>query len=447
MKNILIVAYYYPPLGGGGVQRTLKFAKYLNKMGYNISILTVGNDSSTVCDSSLSNDINNSIKIFRTEDKKVLNLRKIFVKKNTNSNNTITNKVKVKNNIFKRIKKNIVLSIKKILIYIYNNIYIPDEQFSWKKITVTKGIDIIRKEKIDIIYSTSGPYTDHLVAYELKKKTGIPWIADFRDAWVSNPFVDYSLLSKKINYTLEKKVVKCADAVISVSQPIINDFISRYGKSMSEKYYVLTNGYDETDFKQYTSDSLSKKFTIIYNGSLYGKRSPRNFLEAVSNLIEKNKIQKEDIIIQFVGEIGNYAMNDMNYFINKYDNILKFVNYLPHLQSIKNLENASSLLLIIEDGRGSNGIYTGKIFEYIRSGKNIIGVVPEGVAKELILETNTGFCAHPNKVEEIEDAVYNSYLLWKNKQINLDIKIDKIESYSRENLTKRLAEIIEKYSK
>ncbi|MBU3158689.1 hypothetical protein KPL37_02730 [Clostridium frigoris] len=445
MKNILIVAYFYPPLGGAGVQRTLKFAKFLKKFGYNVFVLTVNNEKGTIKDESLKLESTDGIKVFRAMQKEnfivnfILNRKVTDVKVEKNENKKDITK-KTSDNTF---KSKINKKVKKHLLNIYRNMYIPDDKISWKKDAISVGINIIKDEKIDIIYSTSAPYTGHLIAYELKQKSNLQWIADFRDQWVANPFVNYSAYAKIKNEKMEKMVIEKADAVVSVSKPIIDDFVYRYKDQVIDKFKVITNGYDEEDFADFNMNLVAKKYIITHNGTLYGKRSPKNFLIAVDRLIIKRKIKQDELTIRFVGQIGKDAQEDIRFFVAKYDNIIEFISYLPHKESLKKLEETSATLLIIEAGVGSDGIYTGKLFEYIRSGRDIIGIVPTGVAKDLILSTNTGFCCHPEKVDEIEDVIYKSYSSWKGTKKKSDINWKKVSEYSRENLTRDLIGVIE----
>jgi len=445
MKNILIIAYFYPPLGGAGVQRTLKFAKFLEKSGYNVNVLTVDNEKGTIKDSSLELESTEGIKIFRAVQRENFIVNSIL---NRNVNRVKTVKV---NNKLESIKEpseitmalKIKKKIKKHLLTAYRNMYIPDDKISWKKDAVALGLKIIVDEKIDVIYSTSAPYTGHLIAYELKQKFNIAWIADFRDQWVANPFVAYSAYARRKNENMEKAVIEKADAVISVSKPIIDDFIERYKNQDPVKFSVITNGYDEEDFEDYNMNNSTSKYIITYNGTLYGKRSPKNFLIAMDRLIKDERIKQVELMIRFVGQVGKDAQEDIRFFIEKYPNVIDFISYLPHKESLKKLEDSSASLLIIEDAEGSDGIYTGKIFEYIRSGRDIIGIVPNGVAKDLILSTNTGFCCHPEKIHEIYAVIYKSYSIWKGMQEKLEINWAKVKKYNRESLTGELMGIIE----
>ena len=442
MKNVLMIAYFYPPLGGAGVQRTLKFAKYLAKMGYNVSVLTVASNMGVI-DKSLEEEGTNNIRIFRAKAP-VGFLEKIINKGSKSSTAGSGAPVLAKKSTFSKKMKNLIIKlVKKAVLSVYRLIYIPDEKIGWKKDAVALGMKVIEEQKIDIIYSTSAPYTSHLIGYELKKKFNLPWICDFRDSWVADPFAVYSTLAKYINGKLEKKVVKAADRVIAVSEPIIADFIERYEDTEKVKYSVITNGYDEEDFSDYDLDKKTEKYTITYNGSLYGNRTAKRIFSAVEDLIKEGIIESSELTLRFVGNNGRDAREEIEEFAARYPGMVEQINYLPHGESIKQLENSTALLLLIEDGPGSDGIYTGKIFEYIRSGRIIIGAVPRGVARELILETNTGFCCHPDNVKEIKEAVMMGYQIWKGERTSLKADFEKIYNYEREGITKNLAKLIE----
>ena len=439
MKNILIVAYYYPPLGGAGVQRTLKFAKYLSKMGYKVCVLTVLNEEGIITDNSMCLESTDHIKVYRAAQSSSNFLNK-YINKKINAKAVIKKETKpdVNYNTFKnKLKK----AIKQRLLTMYRSMYIPDDKIFWKKDAVKLGLEIIEKEKIDIVYSTSGPYTSHLIGLELKKKTNKKWIADFRDQWVSNPFLNNSNSVTRKNEKMEKEVILFSDLVTSVSRPIIDDFIERYNNVDPDKFSVITNGYDEEDFNEFKVDKISKKFVVTYSGTLYGKRSPNNFLKAFETLIHSNKIDKTDIEIRFVGQIGRDAQAEIDSFRSAFQNIIKLIEYVPHNESIKQLEESSAVLLIIEGGRGSDGIYTGKIFEYIRSHRIIIGIVPDGVARKLILDTNSGFCCYPDSVEEIKYAIFEAYQIWKGQIENIKFNDEVIVQFNRENITKELVQL------
>lgn len=445
MKNILIIAYYYPPKGGAGVQRTAKFANYLSKFGYKVHVLTVKENTAGLVDLSIYKEINNSITIYRTDIKEtnllnsIMNLMKRTTKNKNSSEKEQTNDYKL------NLKSKIKDIFKTFFLNLYSLAFIPDDKKGWIQFAVDQGKKIIKENDIDLIFTTSAPYSTHIIGYKLVSNIKVKWVADFRDPWASNPFSNYNFVLQSIYNHLENKVVKKSNRIISVSKPIIEDFIKRYPNENNNKFVVIPNGYDEEDFAELDLE-ISKhnsKFTILYNGTLYGKRSPETILSVIESLIAKEKIDKNKIQIRFIGEIGNTYMRIIKYYSNKYPGVVVHKSYIPHKESLFELCKANALLLIIDEGRGSEGIYTGKLFEYIRVGKTILGVVPEGVAKDLIDETNTGYTALPSNEIEIENIIVRAYNDFINCSNTLLPNNDKIKEYSRENLTKKLIKEIE----
>lgn len=438
--NIMMIAYYYPPMGGGGVQRTLKFVKYLSKMGHTVHILTVKKDDDSNNSSSDHSDAFSNVFIHRTDIKKINSLRRIT---NIKQNSPIESKIPVLQKKFWA-EKYVRKLAKKIILDMYNMKYVPDDICGWIDYAVAEGRKIIKDNKIDIIYSTSSPYSAHLIGYELAKETNIKWIADFRDPWANNQFTNFNYVIKRKHAKLEAKVVRKADIIISVSEPIIDSYRGIYKNEKKDKFVVIPNGYDEEDFVNLNLDAskANERFMILYNGMIYGKRSPEKILKAIDNLIKKNKIPRDKIEIIFQGKIGNEHIATINNFIKIYPEVLKTIDQVPHSQSLELLEKANALLLIIDDGKGSEGIYTGKIFEYIRSGKVIIGIVPNGVARELIKNTRTGYTAYPSRNDEIERAIYSAYVDYKEEYKDFKPNFNEVTYYSRENLTKKLVEVM-----
>lgn len=445
MKNILVIAYYYPPKGGIGVLRNAKLAKYLNKLGYNVHVLSVKEEQcGSIIDHSLENDIRPGITVHRTSISEGRLIEKLISRVSRNNSTAHSNNLNIGTKKSNPVKAFIRQTGKNIFLNIYSLLHIPDAQKGWIKFSLEAGRKIIEENNIDVIYTTSSPYTSHLIGYKLAKEFSVKWIADFRDPWVSNSFVDYNYIVKRTNIFLERKVIKRADIVTSVSQPIIDDFLKRYPDQKKDKFIVITNGYDEEDYKNldlHMSDS-NQKFTILYSGTLYGKESPDNLFIAVENLIIKNRIDRNSIKVRFVGDMGSKQKEVFDNFKYKYPEIYERKEFVSHSESLEELCKANSLLLIIDDAKGNERIYTGKIFEYIRTGKPVIGIVPDGVARDLIIDTRAGYIAYPTKLEEIEEVVYAAYIDYLNTNDDFSPDREKIKEYSRERLAQKLDKII-----
>jgi glycosyltransferase involved in cell wall biosynthesis len=443
-KNILIISYYYPPLGGSGVQRTLKFAKYLQEKGNKVIVLTVGEGSSGVIDASLLNDLSLNIKVVRAKAGEPVFTKLLNKFKQSKSSSYEESSDSSTNSGTSGVQNKFKIYLKKAALKAYINLFIPDDKITWKQHAVLEAFDIIKRENIDVIYSTSAPYTSHLIALELKNKTGLPWVADFRDPWTTNRYADYIFITKYANKLLESKVINNADAVISVSKPIIEDFINRYPNTDAEKFNVITNGYDEQDFNSFNFQEIkTEKFVITYTGTMYGEDTPENFFKAIENLVSAGSLKVEDLLIRFVGRMSSKATEQIACFSSKYRDTIELIDYVPHEQSIKKLEESYALLFILNGGEECRGIYSGKIFEYIRTNRPIITIVPEGVARDLIIETNTGYCCYPDNISEIENAISCIYLMWQGVEPRLKVNYESVLDYERKALTNKLDKIID----
>jgi len=421
MKKVLIITYYWPPAGGAGVQRALKFAKYLPEFGWEPVILTVENPDSPVDDISLLHDIPIGIKIYKTKSLEPFELYKLFTGKKSDS--------KIPNDVLLS-KKN--LSIKDRLAQsIRLNLFVPDAKIGWKKYAVKKGLEIIKTENIDLIFTTSPPQTVALIGKKLSKLSGVKWIADFRDPWMEIVYyqnVNRSKLTKAVDSSFEKKVMNNADTIITISHDIA-DLIR--GKAKDQNVVVVPNGFDETDF-ELIELTKNDRFTISYTGSMSKDRVPYPFLNALKRLIYNDGIN--NIQMKFAGRfcpefyelIKNKKLSD--FFIIQ--------NFIPHKESTKILQSADALLLAIDNVPNNKGFLTGKLFEYMGCKKPIFAVGPvDGDANTLIKESDCGTMVNYNDDEEAYRSLKMMYDNWKNDISNY--KFD-VEKFSRRNLTKEL---------
>jgi glycosyltransferase involved in cell wall biosynthesis len=285
LKKVLIISYYFPPSGGPGVQRVLKFVKYLPEFGWQPVVLTVKDGDFPARDESLLNEIPKDVKVFRTDIFEPYNYyRKLTGRKKGQAIDV--------DNIEKGSKKRFSDRISE---FIRATFFIPDARRGWKKYAVKEGKKIIDTEKPDLIFSSSPPYTCALIAMELKKYAGkkgrkIPWVSDLRDAWT-----DYLttpnrwFLPKKIDKKYERTSLDKADVLTIVASGMKDDFDKKYPQiSKKTKYVLLRNGFDSDDYKnaQY-ENKTNEKFTVVYTGSMYGKRNPYYFLDTVAELVNQ----------------------------------------------------------------------------------------------------------------------------------------------------------------
>ncbi|WP_252250261.1 glycosyltransferase [Clostridium sp. ZBS13] len=440
-KHVLMLAQIFPPMGGSGVQRTLKFAKYLREFNYEPVIITVGNTSfEYLKDKSLEKEIPENLEIIRFDENSKLNGAQV-----TNLLNKYEGLINDEKIILEY--KNIITKLseegkeKELL----NTLLIPDLSSFWAMDVLDRIDEYIDFTSIDIIYSTSGPYSDHIIGYFLKERINKPWICDFRDEWTNNPYADFdkSNLSYKIIRNMEINILNNCDKLITISNLAKQNYINDL-KVQERKIQVITNGYDEDDFKNIELNrGNNSKFRIIHNGMLYMIRTPKTFLMAIKKLIDECKIDKNkiEIIFSYTEEkekcLKYLAENNM-------DSIVKFKDYMDHEESIKLSMKSDMLLLIVGQGEKNKGVYTGKVFEYLRMNKPILALSPKhSVVEELLKETNSGENYEFEDVKGISNYIYKNYKEWEKNDNNQKNDNKSIEKYERKNLTNNLSNIFD----
>ena len=442
MKKVLIISYYFPPSGGPGVQRVLKFVKYLPQFGWEPVVLTVEDGDFPARDESLLKEIPPDVKVFRT---KIFEPYEYYRKLTGRDKNTAVDV----NNIDEGSKQK---TSDRFAEFVRATFFIPDARRGWMKHAVKEGKKIIDKENPDVIFSSSPPYTCALIAMKLKryaeKSTGkkIPWVSDFRDAWT-----DYLttpkrwLVPSKIDKSYERKTLDKADIITVVANGIKDDFDKKYPSiSKNKKYVLIRNGFDTDDYSgMKPGNKNNDKFTVVYTGSMYGKRNPYFLLDTVAELAEQGKVNKDKIRFIFVGRLGSDILKYIE--SSPLKNSIELVSYVTHSESINYLSIADAMLLLIDEDKYSKMILSGKVFEYLGAalitGKPILAIAGEGEARDLIDETAAGtVIPHKNKEKlcEVFLKYYNS--IFENKSPS-SVNTEAIRQYDRKLLTKKLAHI------
>jgi glycosyltransferase involved in cell wall biosynthesis len=420
MKKVLIITYYWPPGSGAGVQRWLKFARYLPEFGWEPVILTVDPDyaSYPALDNSLENDLPPEVKVYRT---RATDWFRFYSR----------DKSKVPSAGFAKNQNNSLRE--KTLRFVRGNFFIPDPRRGWNRFAYKKAVEIIEKEKIIHVITTSPPHSTQLIGLKLKKNfPGIKWIADLRDPWTDIYYYKQfypTVISQTIDKTYQNDVLRSSDKIITVGNSLRDLFISRVG-GIKEKIEVITNGFDEEDFKGHVSIT-PEKFTIAYIGTL----SDAYPVNGLLNELEKLKAAGNDFLFRLIGTVS----------LNQKEKILKaagsgqveFISYVNHNEAIKYMMSATVLLLIIPDHHSNKSILTGKLFEYLASGKPVLCLgPPDGDAAAIISETGAGKTYSFNDTASIGKFLNQSFSEVESKP---DIIKDK---FSRIRLTKRLVDII-----
>jgi glycosyltransferase involved in cell wall biosynthesis len=420
MNKVLIVTYYWPPSGGAGVQRWLKFSKYLPEFGWEPIILTVDPEYAAypVTDFSLNDDLPSSIRVYPTP---AVNYFGIYRK----------NKSKIPTAGFANSIDNTFKG--KIFRFIRGNFFLPDPRKGWNKYAFKKACELIEKEGIINIITTSPPHSTQLIGLKIKKKyPALNWIADLRDPWTDIYYYKQfypTFISKRIDQRFEKSVLKKADKIITVGVSLKNLFSSKI-KGVEYKTEVITNGYDEDDFTGITP-IIPAIFTTTYVGTLSDIYPIDGFLNAVQIFKDKGN----EIILRFIGTV---SQNQKDLIQSKSgDSILEFIPYVDHTAAIQYMINTSVLLLIIPDHQSNKSIITGKIFEYNASGKPIICLGPlDGDAAGIIGNTEYG-----KTFSYMDSKGISEYLIQLISRKSI-IPKNSNAFYSRRELTKKIIPLL-----
>lgn len=433
MKNLLIIAYYFPPSGGPGVQRVLKHIKYLPEFGWNPIVLTVENGEYQAIDNSLLKEIPENTIVRKSRIFEPYDIYRKFTGRKKGEALDVNN---IKNDNQKS------PFVDRIAELIRATIFIPDARIGWFFSAKKEAKKILNEYKIDAIYSSSPPYTCSVIANSLQKETKLPWVAGFRDPWtgfLTTP--NRWFLPAAIDRSMEHSVFKNATAVEAAWQGIIKDAFGKYNDLDKSKFHHVPNGYDSSDFPE-REYSRNEKFTLTYTGSLYGRRNPKSLFEAIEKLIQMGKIDKEKLKLVFVGRFGEEVIE---MFENaSFKECIETVGYVTHKESISYLIKSEALLLIVDEAKESEEIVPGKVYEYLGTKRPLFAIAPnESAIAELIYETDAGLVAHQSEIDRIAENLFEYYHHWEESLPLTQPNIKAIEQYERRNASKKLAEILD----
>ena len=439
MRKVLIITYYFPPSGGPGVQRVLKFVKYLPQFGFEPVVLTVMNGDFPAVDESLLKAVPRGVKVVRTKIFEPYDIYRKLTGKKAGAAVDVEN-------IPSGRKKGLAEGIAE---FIRSTFFIPDARIGWLPYAVSEAAKIIESEKIDVLYSSSPPYTTAVIAKRLKRKTGIPWVMGLRDPWtgfISAP--QRWFLPAAIDKHMEKSSVDHADGVEVAWEGIGKDLKQKYSELDPSKIFYIPNGYDSEDYPDVAA-VRNEKFTIAYTGSLYGRRNPRTLLDAVKALRNDREISPEKFRIVFAGRFGS-EVREM-FAEPELRGMIDVKEYLPHEESIKLLLQSDLLVLIVDESELSAEIVPGKVFEYIGGRKPIIAFAPEGAAAQIIRETGSGVVVRSSDVSGAKSAILSFYREFTGKERSsgkvsslFAPKEEVIKEFERREATKKLSSLFTK---
>ena len=422
MKKVLIITYYWPPAGGSGVQRWLKFSKYLPENGWKPYIFTPDSPSFDVKDEDLISDIHIETEVWTTPIWEPYSLKdKLFGKSESSNAGIIQYKSSTEN---------------KIMNWVRGNIFIPDPKVFWVKPSIKLLSKKIKEEGITHVVSTGPPHSMHLIALGLKKQNpDLKWVADFRDPWSELDLLNEFHLTKKSKQKyrkLEKEVLQNADVTLTVSETWVESF-----KILgSNNVKLITNGFDVDDFE--VRERENDKFIIGHFGLLNHLRNPKNLWKTLHDLCDENPDFNIKLEIRLSGNIDTEVLQNITQYFHL-KNKVKVLGYLSHKEVLREYNESSVLLLLLFNSESGIGNYPGKIFEYFAAKRPILGFGPkESDTQKLMEKTESGNYHYYEDVNLKENIIS----LFENKEEF--VVSDEINNFTRKKLTKKLSVLLNK---
>jgi glycosyltransferase involved in cell wall biosynthesis len=435
MKKILYITYYWPPSGGPGVQRSLKFVKYLYSYGYEPIVITVNpaKASYPVTDHSLNAEIPLHTRVIKTSTFEPFRLYEILTRKKEIPHSGFANEGKPS-------------FVQKLSRFIRGNLFVPDPRKGWNTYVMRVVDELMKTESISAVITSSPPHSSQLIGLKIKQKYKLPWVADLRDPWTDIYYYKslYHIgFVAHLDATYEKRVLQNADAVLVVSKAIKRLFAAKLTAGGADHIHVLPNGFDAEDFTEPTTLN-AKEFTIAYTGTMASSYKITAFLQALKELAAT--YGQDKIRVKIAGKVSPEITQQIEDY--QLTNIFENLGYLKHSAAIKLMQESTALLLVIPDIENNEGILTGKLFEYLASGKPIIGLGPvNGDAAEIINQAQAGSMFDYDDEKGINLMLSTLCNQFQTGRTLFKGPNEKVKQYSRQELTRQLAQILNNIKK
>lgn len=425
MRRVLIITYYWPPAGSSGVQRWLKFVKYLREFGWEPVVYTANNPEVSAIDESLLKDIPDGIEIIRKKVPEPYGLYKFLTGRKGKKIDVGFTSDKSKDGIINR-----------LAIWVRGNLFIPDARMFWIHPSSQFLKGYLKKNPVDIIITSGPPHSLHLVGLNLKKKLNIPWIADFRDPWTSIYFykdLKLTWIADRINRRLERKVLSRSDLNIVVSKSMQDEF-KRKG---IDKVEIVSNGFDQAEYN-FSATIDDNFFSIVHVGTIPPSSNSKYFWSALSRMTSENEEFSKKLKLCFVGNIDSSVISSLKE--NNLFNKSEMIGYKPHSE-IPRFQKSAQVLLVMAP-RNSKEILTGKIFEYLAANRPIIAIGPiDGDLNSLLIETQAGMVLPSNSEPEIYEGLKWYWDGYKSGWSSFNPQ--KVNQYSRKELTRKMTRLMD----
>ena len=420
-RRVLVIAYYFPPMGLSGVQRTAKFVKFLPRFGWEPTVITCEPRGYFAFDDSLRAEVEaNGVEVIRT---RALDPTRLF-------------------------RRREVVALpeerhRKWFSALSQFLFVPDNKIGWYAPAVKAGLRTFTREPFDVIFSTAPPYTAHLIGRTLSRRTGAPLVLDFRDDWIGNPRHDYPTpVHRKASARLEQRALQASRSIVVINEEIRRNLLARNdGLVEPDNVTVIPQGFDPEDLASAVpTDRRPETFVLLYSGVFYDAQTPEFFLRGLADLLNRRADLRDRVEARFAGLLPDSAM-DLARELGV-ESAVRYVGYLPHDELIRHLLAADVPWMTVGRQKGAETISTSKLFEYFGTCKPVLGLVPRGAARDALKRYGAAEFAQPDAVPEISAAIGRLYDAWERGDLPRPDDVV-VNGYDRIHLTAQLAELFE----
>ena len=434
MKKFLLITYYWPPAGGGGVMRWVKMTKYIRQYGWEPVVYTPENGETAAFDESLAKEVAPDLQVVKTPIWEPYQLYKQFLGRKKEE--------KIYSGFINEGKKESLAQ--KVSVFIRGNFFIPDARMFWIKPSIKYLTKYLQEHPVDAIVSTGPPHSMHLIAEGVHKATGIPWVADFRDPWTNIDFYkDLRLTSwaDARHKALEQKVLHKASRVVAVTWRSRDEFVELCGR---KDIAVIPNGFDDADFAQAETAKLDAEFSIAHIGSMNKDRNPEVFWQAVQAAMVAEPAVQQKLKIRLIGPT-DFSVRES---VQKYglEANTEFIDFVPHSEAVLYQQQSQVLLLLINNSPNARTIIPGKLYEYLGSGRPLLAIGPKDSDSAKVVELTKGGALHNYEdVEGLKNSILDFFAAYQNG--DLKGSAEGIQQFTRRHLAGEFAGLLETLTK
>lgn len=428
--RVLMLAYFYPPLGGAGVQRSLKYSKYLPEFGIEPSVISADSSAYTQ-DSSLLAEVPAEIEVLRLRHVPMMARLLSLVRRHALVGTPAATSGAVQSG-----GEASTAHWRDRALRAVGALQFPDDKVAWARQVVPAALSLMKRAPIDLVYSSAPPVSAHLAAMQVARRARVPWVADFRDLWTENPAYSAPYWRRALDRRLEGRILAGADGIVTVSEHLASALADRVRPGVP--VLNIPNGYDEADFAGETARERGPdRFCIVHAGTFYGHQSPFSFLRGVEQLFKDEPEARERLRIRFVGSVGSRFEPLLTSFEKRNPGVLERTGYVEHGRAIAEILAADALLLVIGgDSKSTTGVMTGKLFEYLRAGRPILLLgAPNGEAAQLLRKTGAGEALDHSEPSQVAALLSRWMVGTAPRPVQ-----ESAAAYERRALTGRLAE-------